>query len=103
MRPGLKIDWEHLDRFQRYIYILREKIESNAEYEFKTVSGLLVADRLNQVEGKSGRLNSLACENIKVIEWNGLLDSADNQWKEFLNVLIDRAPNDDRLKQLISD
>src|SRR5205823_2661988 len=29
MRPGLTIDWDHLQRFQRYIQIIRTQIQAN--------------------------------------------------------------------------
>ena len=100
MRPGLTVDREHVNRYQEYVDILRSKIISNTEHDFKIVSGLLVADRLNRRAGMDGVLKRLADDNMNAIEWKGLLRRAGMQWKEFLNVLVARAPEDERLAEL---
>ena len=100
MRPGLTVDRDHVDRYQAYVDILRDKIASNTDHEFEIVSGLLVADRLNRRAGMEGVLRRLARDDMKAIEWKGLLGQAGMQWKEFLNVLVARAPEDDRLAGL---
>ena len=100
MRPGLTVDREHVDRYQEYVDILRSKIVSNTDHEFEIVSGLLVADRLNRRAGMEGVLRRLARDDMKAIEWKGLLGQAGAQWKEFLSVLVARAPEDERLAGL---
>ena len=100
MRPGLTVDREHVDRYQEYVDILRSKIVSNTDHDFDIVSGLLVADRLNRRAGMEGVLRRLAGDDMKAIEWKGLLGQAGMQWKEFLNVLVARAPEDERLAAL---
>lgn len=100
MRPGLTVDREHVDRYQEYVDILRSKIVSNTDHDFEIVSGLLVADRLNRRAGMDGVLRRLAQDDMKAIEWKGLLGQAGAQWKEFLNVLVARAPEDERLAGL---
>ena len=103
MRPGLTVDREHVDRYQEYVDILRSKIVSNTDHDFEIVSGLLVADRLNRRAGMEGVLNRLALDDMKAIEWKGLLGQAGAQWKEFLSVLVARAPEDERLAGLRED
>ena len=100
MRPGLTVDREHVDRYQEYVDILRSKIVSNTDHDFEIVSGLLVADRLNRRAGMEGVLNRLARDDMNAIEWKGLLGQAGAQWKEFLSVLVARAPEDERLAGL---
>lgn len=100
MRPGLTVDREHVDRYQEYVDILRSKIVSNTDHDFEIVSGLLVADRLNRRAGMEGVLKRLAGDDMKAIEWKGLLGQAGAQWKEFLSVLVARAPEDERLARL---
>ena len=100
MRPGLTVDREHVDRYQEYVDILRSKIVSNTDHDFEIVSGLLVADRLNRRAGMEGVLNRLALDDMKAIEWKGLLGQAGAQWREFLSVLVARAPEDERLASL---
>ena len=103
MRPGLTADREHVDRYQLYIDILRSRILSNTEHGFEIVSGLLVADKLNRRAGMEGVLKRLAGDDMKAIEWKGLLGQARAQWREFLSVLVARAPEDERLAGLRDD
>ena len=100
MRPGLTVDRDHIDRYQEYIDILRESIAANTALEFRNVSGLLVADKLDRRRGMKRTLDRLAEADMKALEWEGLLGRAKAQWKEFLNILVERAPDDDRLMSL---
>jgi len=100
MRPGLTADRDHVNRYQEYVDILRSKIVSNTAYEFEIVSGLMVADKLNHRAGMDNALRRLAEDDMKAIEWEGLLGQAKEQWKEFLDVLVARAPEDERLRGL---
>lgn len=97
MRPGLTVDRDHLNRFQQYIDILREKIAGNTSLQFKSVSGLLVAEHMARPAGLQPLLDRLAASDMKAIEWHGLLLKAESQWKDFLSVLGERAPEDRRL------
>lgn len=100
MRPGLSVDWDHTDRFNRYINILREKI-SAAAGQFRRVRGLLVADRLERRTGMQTRIDQLRGSDMDVTDWGGLLARAEGQWRDFLELLRDRAPEDERLSALI--
>ena len=100
MRPGLSVDRDHINRYQVYIDVLRQKVEANTGLGYKQVSGLLVADRLDMRMGMALRLKSLANEDMKALEWKTLLDRARSQWEEFLEILVERAPNDERLASL---
>ena len=105
MRPGLTVDWDHIARYQRYMYVLRSKVKQNSrqiddESGYNTISGLLVADNLGRPEGLNDIIQDLAQNDIGALEWRGLLSRASAQWTEFLRVLVDRAPNDDRLAKL---
>ena len=100
MRPGLTVDRDHINRYQEYIDILRSSIQANTELDFRTVSGLLVADKLDTRRGVDLILSRLAEDDMKALEWEGLLLRAAAQWNEFLDILVSRAPADDRLAGL---
>ncbi len=100
MRPGLTVDRDHINRYQEYIDILRSSIRANTELDFRTVSGLLVADKLDKERGVDLTLSRLAEDDMKALEWEGLLLRAAAQWNEFLDILVSRAPADDRLAGL---
>ena len=100
MRPGVTADREHIDRYRRYIEILRSRIERNTELGFKRVSGLLVADKLHRKDGMDETLKGLHKLDMNALEWTSLLLRAEAQWKEFYEIMISRAPDDDRLSAL---
>ncbi|MEU7872804.1 ATP-binding protein [Dactylosporangium sp. NPDC049140] len=99
MRPGLTIDWDHLNRFQRYVFVLREKIQANAS-RFRRVTGLLVADKLERRTGTAGQLRSLRSDDMDAMDWEILLQTARAQWIDYFKILIDRAPDDARMLAL---
>ena len=101
MRPGLKADWEHIDRFERYVRILREKIPANSR--FRRVTGLMVADHLEERAGMPGKLESLRGDDMEVRDWMSLLAEAKDQWREYFRILFQRAPEDGRMQRLASE
>ena len=100
MRPGVTADREHIDRYRKYIEILRSRIKLNTELGFKRVSGLLVADKLHRKDGMDETLKGLHKLDMNALEWTSLLLRAEAQWKEFYEILISRAPDDERLSAL---
>lgn len=100
MRPGLKVDRDHIYRYQTYIDIIRTKIESNTQIHFKKVSGLLIADKLDNPVGMDKVLKRLAHDDMKALEWINLLESASSQWQDFFEILVSRAPTDQRILDL---
>ena len=100
MKPGLTVNRDHINRFQEYIDILRSRVQSNTELGFGSISGLLVADNLDRRRGVDQTLLRLAEDDMKALEWEGLLMRAAAQWREFLDVLVARAPEDDRLSSI---
>ena len=75
-------------------------MRTNTELEFRSVSGLLVADKLDTRRGVDLILSRLAEDDMRALEWEGLLLRAAVQWNEFLDILVSRAPADDRLTGL---
>jgi hypothetical protein len=98
MRPNLAVDWDHVDRYQRYIDTLREKVAASTS-TFEVVEGLLVADKLERRTGMTGRIQTLRQQRMDVLSWEGLLDGAEAQWRGYLELLQERAP-DERLRAL---
>ena len=90
MRPGLTIDRNHIDRYQLYVDILRERIDANTGSNFRDVAGLLVADKLHRGSGMKAILTRLAREDMKALEWGALLGRAVSEWQDFLDILVAR-------------
>jgi len=100
MRPGLTLDYDHIDRFARYVRILREKIAANSGLKFSKVSGLLVAENLAKKPGMASQIDALSKDGMGCLEWRQLLAKAESQWSEFLDALGSRTPKDSRLAAL---
>ena len=104
MRPGLTVDRNHIDRFQRYVDILRTPVDANTTLGFQDIAGLLVADKLHRRPEVSKALARMASDRMHCSEWRVLLDKAEAQWKDFLLALAARAPDDERVRALtVSD
>lgn len=103
MRPGLTLDYDHIDRFARYVRIMREKIGAQTALGIHRVTGLLVAEKLNRKPGTQSQIEALDREQMSCLEWEQLLERAKGQWREFLQALGSRTPRDDRLAQLQED
>jgi hypothetical protein len=103
MRPGLTVDRAHIDRFQRYVDILRARVTANSVLGFRDITGLLVADKLHRRPEDLRAFERMAADGMHCEEWHVLLDQAEAQWKDFLFVLAGRAPDDERVKALTVD
>lgn len=97
MRPGLTIDRDHLNRYEGYMQTIEAKLKANTGYKYNTITGLLVADKLEKNPAIQLKIKALADNGMLAIEWNGLLAKAERQWKEFGVAILDRAPDDERL------
>jgi hypothetical protein len=100
MRPGLTIDRDHLDRFAFYVDEIRTAVRANTGLGFRRVSGLLVADGLSKRASVAESLQRLAQDDMHCLEWPALLSEAEAQWRDFLNAVRIRAPEDSRIKAL---
>jgi hypothetical protein len=102
MRPDLTADWDHINRFQRYVLVLREKVDGNAGSKYSRVSGILVADKLAKKAGMAAQLRTLRSDDMDAMDWHTLLASAKAQWAEYFAILQARAPEDERMEALAS-
>jgi len=103
MRPDLPADHDHLQRCQTYVNIIREKVEANTALEIDQVNGLIVADQLSKKAGMREFIKSLKAVGILAHDWDTLLCAAEAKLKEFLEIVAERAPDDDRLSNLKHD
>jgi hypothetical protein len=101
MRPGLRLDWDHIDRFERYIRIIHERVRAVTGSPFEIVSGYIVADALAEDAAMIAKLESLRNERMFAMDWSTLFEKACAAWQEFLEILVGRAPEDERLKALL--
>ena len=103
MRPGVKVDWDHLNRFEQYVTAMRVQLKANSGNQFQRVTGYLVADKLERSAMVLARIERLRQEEMFALDWETLLRQSAAKWKEFFEVLISRAPEDERLRALYRD
>ena len=103
MRPGLRLDFDHVDRFQRYVRIIEEKLTSNTGGRFRRVSGYIIADDIHERTGLPSQIRSMERDDMFALDWPTLFSNATAQWKEFLDILADRDPADPRLQALLAE
>ena len=102
MRPGIRIDWDHVNRFQRYVRIVRSNIEANTGSIFKQVTGYIIADKLENRTELIDLIRDLSNSDMYAMDWATLFANAISQWEDFLVILAERDPQDERLQVLIS-
>ena len=100
MRPGLKLDWDHLNRFKLYIRKIRTGIKANTATGFQTVVGLVVADSLDDAPELIAEIESLKSDDMLASDWKTLLDKAKSEYGEYMHILIERGEGDSRLESL---
>ncbi|MFI8995276.1 ATP-binding protein [Streptomyces sp. NPDC053542] len=99
MRPGKTADWDHVYRFERYIESLRDVVDARRA-EFRSVTGLMVADNLERPAGFARKLDRLRRDGMDATDWAGLLAKAKSQWQDYFDILYARAPEDERMQAL---
>ena len=103
MRPGLTADQDHLQRLQAYVAEVRSQVEGLTALGIRHVEGLLVADRLGKKPRVGKLIQSMRDDEITAIDWDRLLSTATAQWRDYLHILLHRAPDDERLKALAEE
>lgn len=100
MRPGLTVDRDHINRFQLYMDTLRARIGPNTGLGFRSVLGVLVADKLHVRPQDRGAVDRMANDGMVCREWSVLLGEAEAKWSDFLDILRARSPDDARTQAL---
>jgi hypothetical protein len=101
MRPGLELDFDHLDRVNRYVIEIRTKLTSRTGEIIRTLTNAyVIADKKNDSAAMNVRIAELERSGILIQTWEGLISSALAQWKDILDLLKSRHPEDKRLVDL---
>lgn len=101
MRPGLTMDWDHINRFERYMLILREKIGVETTLGFKKVEGYIVADNIESRSEVRSKVQSMTKEGMYASSWGTLVQVSVDEWKFYLESLVSRRDDDQRLIDLL--
>ncbi len=101
MRPSLTLNWDHLQRFERYVLNIRGNIDANTAGVFRRVTGYVIADNLEARSDNRAKITSMVKEDMYALDWRSLFSQALAKWQEFLDILVSRAPEDERLQALL--
>lgn len=101
MRPGLTMDWDHLQRFERYMHILRDKIAQETSLGFTMVEGFVVADNLTARSDVREKIKTMASAEMYAMSWGTLIDKAIDDWRLYLESIVSRNGEDERLAELL--
>lgn len=101
MRPGLRVDRDHLERLYYYVKSIRRHLKGETGLVFKHAdAAYLIADTINETDDIRERITDLLNDKIFVLSWNGLIEKSLKQWREHLSLLKSRFPNDKRIQAL---
>jgi hypothetical protein len=101
MRPGLKIDRNHLDRLNNYVSDIRVGIDSNTGSTIKKLStAYIIADDCGTDRYISARIQQLRNENVLLLTWDMLIANAIKQWEEQLIIYKQNNEKDPRIQAL---
>lgn len=102
MRPGVSADMDHLDRFDRYITHVQAGLEANSLVDADSdIAGFLIADNLDEQERAFVvKQRDMKRKNLLTMDWATLLQQSIGQWQEFMDKLLQDAPDDPRIRSL---
>ena len=98
LRPGLALDTDHLQRCANYVAHIRAAVEKLSALPFAKVSGLIVADRIPSRDPFRHLIEMYAKSDILVTDWHTVISDARARHEEFLRILGERDPDDERLR-----
>ena len=104
MRPGECEDYDHVMRLNRYVTRIQSHVNENKaseNFKGKTVFGLLIADNFSK-DASLGETKVALRQNIESITWRGLFEGVKENYREYYDLLIKKAPEDPRLKGLVN-
>ena len=101
MRPELKLDWEHLSRFERYVREIRTGIRAQTGLLFTNVTGVIVADRLSEESSLADKIQDLKKNSMFAYSWEALLGKAKSEYDDYMQILAKRGEGDVRMASLL--
>jgi hypothetical protein len=90
-------------RLFRYVTRIESSInekDTRAQFRHKSVRGILIADEITKDGSLSRALNTMSAQ-IDAVTWRKLFEDVAARYREFLDLLKLKAPDDPRLKGLI--
>ncbi len=100
MRPGLTIDWEHVQRYELYFRTISEHVIANTGGIYSSFTGYVVADKIENNPVVLRKIQDMRPLNMYAMDWHVLVHRAFKQYEDHFDALVQRSPHDPRLKAL---
>lgn len=100
VRPGKNLDWDHLSRCERYVFLIRNRVKAATALGITRISGLIVSDTRTNGADIDVKIATLLESDIAVHTWTTLLNDSESRWNEFLEIIGTRAPDDERIQSM---
>jgi len=101
LRPGLPLDYTHVTRLNRYVTKIQAYVqEMGPEYTNRKVFGILIADYPHKDASIAMTLQDFR-HNLEVYTWNSLFNMVQQGYRDYIEVLRMKAPEDPRMKGLV--
>jgi hypothetical protein len=101
MRPGLKVDRNHLDRLDNYFSDIRVGVETITGLQIKKLStAYIIADDCDDDKYITNKIQKLKRDNILFLTWDTLISNAISQWEDQLEILKQNNRADPRIQAL---
>ncbi len=102
MKPGVLADYDHLMRLERYVTRVQSAIDKKGtgqEFTKMLVNGILIADGFTEDASLMKTLQKLQ-PTVNAIEWRALFERVEGRYKDYFEILKQKAPDDPRIKGL---
>lgn len=101
MRPGLEIDHDHISRINLYVTELRIRIEKMTGATINRLENAYIIAESNKTNELTARkILEEKKHGILFLTWDALIDEAIRQWSEYLDLLKERFPKEERIQIL---
>ena len=102
-RPGEKIGLRELNQLRGYVNTLRDRNQGvgNFPTERAQIRGVLIHSGLKDEPGIQSELQEMINSGYRISPWGHLLEAAERLHREYLDVIAERAPQDDPRIQAI--
>jgi hypothetical protein len=101
IRPGLEIDIDHVQRILLYVTDIRNRLKADTGNSIQTLNtSYLIADKRKDSQLLNSLIENLRENGILVMTWDTLIEEALKQWRDQLDLLKQRNPQDKRIQDL---
>ena len=102
-RPGDKIGLKELGQLRGYVNTLRDRNEKagNFSTQRSQILGVMIHSGLKDEPGINSEIQSMKDLGYRISPWDHLLEAAERLHRDYLDVIAERAPQDDPRIQAI--